>query len=230
MATFVGPAVAFKWTSKDGMVALPVNRPDTYSRANAISPDGRVIAGWNDQDDGYRSAVIWQDGVPSDMTDPDGNPIGEADGVSANGEYVVGSGYFDPDTLANTAWIWNAKTGLQHIPSMSYAFGVTNDGKTVVGSTGFFDNPPRAAVIWREGVGTVTAGEFLTEQGITVPAGWDASLAGGFGGISADGKVMAGWSFGPLGIQSYVVKLWCSAPTFSSSWSCPAAAPAPTKK
>ncbi|HVT31863.1 MAG TPA: hypothetical protein VHE32_04415 [Rhodanobacteraceae bacterium] len=224
---FVGPAVAFKWTSKDGMVALPVNRPDNYSRANVISPDGRVIAGWNDQDDGYRSAVIWQDGVALDMTDPDGNPIGEADGVSPNGEYVVGSGYFDPDTFANTAWIWNAKTGLQHIPSMTFAFGVTNDGKTVVGSTGFFDDPPRAAVIWRDGVGTVTAGAFLAEQGITVPAGWDASLSGGFGGISADGKVMAGWSFGPLGMQSYVVKLWCSTPALGSGYSCPPANVAP---
>jgi probable HAF family extracellular repeat protein len=224
---FVGPAVAFRWTSKEGMVALPVNRPANYSRANAISADGSVIAGWNDQDDGYRSAVVWQDGAPLDLTDADGNPIGEADGVSPNGEYVVGSGYFDPDTLANTAWIWNAKTGLQHIPSMSFAFGVTNDGKIVVGSTGFFDNPPRAAMIWREGIGTMTAGDYLAEQNITVPAGWDASLAGGFGGISANGQVMAGWSFGPLGMQSYLVHVWCDVPTAGSADSCPTAANPP---
>jgi probable HAF family extracellular repeat protein len=224
---FVGPAVAFKWTSKEGMVALPVNRPANYSRGNAISSDGSVIAGWNDQDDGYRSAVIWQDGVPFDLTDPDGNPVGEADGVSPNGEFVVGSGYFDPVTFANTAWIWSAKTGIQHIPSMSYAFGVTNDGKTVVGSTGFFDDPPRAAVIWRDGIGTMTSADFLAEQNIAVPAGWDASLSGGFGGISADGRIMAGWSFGPLGIQSYVVKLWCSAPSLGTGFSCPPGTVAP---
>lgn len=224
---FVGPAVAFKWTSKEGMVALSVNRPDTYSRANAISSDGRVIVGWNDQEDGYRSAVIWQDGVPLDLTDPDGNPVGEADGVSSNGEFVVGSGYFDPDTLANTAWIWSEKTGIQHVPTMAFGFGVTNDGKTVVGSTGFFDTPSRAAMIWRDGIGTMTAGDYLAEQNIAVPSGWNASLQGGLGGISADGRIMAGWSFGPLGVQSYVVKIWCSSPSLGSGYSCPSANAAP---
>lgn len=217
---FVGPAVAFAWTAGEGMVALPVNRPDTYSRANVISADGHVIGGWNDQEDGFRSAVIWRDRVPLDVVDPDGNPVGEADGISSNGQFVVGSSYFDPDTGTNASWIWGAQHGLQLVPGMTFAFGVTNDGKTVVGSTGFFDNPPRAAMIWREGVGTVTVLQYLAEKGISVPAGWDSALAGGFGGISGDGTLMAGWSFGPLGQQSYIIQVPCARPLVSSGSSC----------
>ncbi|MFI4968759.1 MAG: hypothetical protein ACHP7D_01020 [Lysobacterales bacterium] len=115
--------------------------------------------------------------------------------------------------------------GVQRVPGMSFAFGVTNDGKTVAGSTGFFDNPPRAAMIWREGIGTATAAQYLVEKGISVPAGWDPTLAGGFGGISGDGTLMAGWSFGPLGTQSYIIKVRCDHPLIASESACTHAAP-----
>jgi hypothetical protein len=219
---FVGPAVAFAWTAAENMVALPVNRPQNYSRANVISADGHVIAGWNDQDNGFRTAVIWADRVPWDVVDPLGNPVGEADGVSNDGQFVVGESYTDPNGQSG-AWIWNAKAGLQVIPGMTFAFGVSNDGKTVVGSTGFFDDPPRAAMIWRDGFGTVTAAQYLAEQGIAIPAGWDTTLSGGFGGISGDGSVLAGWTFGPLGEQSYIIEKWCSHPTVSTGSQCPGA-------
>jgi hypothetical protein len=200
---FVGPAVAFIWTAADGMSALTVNRPDTYSRANAISADGRVIAGWNDQDDGFRTGVVWQDGVPLDIVDADGLAVGEGSRVSGNGEYVVGNNYTDIDGNSG-AWIWNAKSGVRLIPTMPFAFGVSDDGKTVVGNSGFFDDPPRAAMIWREGIGTMLLTEFLAEQEIEIPAGWD--LSGGLAGLSADGTMLSGWGFGPLGMQSYVVR------------------------
>ncbi len=215
---FAGAAVAFVWTPADGMTALPVNRPDTYSRANAISSDGRVIAGWNDQENGGRTAVVWQDRVPFDLVDADGNGIGEADGVSSNGLYVVGSDYFDADTLTSSAWIWSADGGVRPVPGMTFAFGVTNDGKTVIGSTGFFDDPPRAAMIWREGIGTMTAADFLAEQAITIPDGWDSGLSGGFTGISADGRLLGGWSFGPAGTQSYLIQLGADDGIFSDGF------------
>ena len=203
---FVGAAIAFVWTAADGMVALPVNRPANYSRANVISADGHVIAGWNDQDDGSRTAVIWQDRVPFDVADADGNVVGEADGISSNGEFVVGTGY--TDTQGDTgSWLWSAMGGVQLIPSMGFAFGVSDDGKTVVGANGFFDNPPRAALIWQEGVGTMLLSDYLTAQGIAIPTGWDPALAGGLEGISADGSLLAGWSSGPLGTQSYIIQI-----------------------
>ena len=62
--------------------------------------------------------------------------------------------------------------------------------------------------------------QYLAEKGISVPAGWDSALAGGFGGISGDGTLMAGWSFGPLGQQSYIIQVPCARPLVSSGSSC----------
>jgi uncharacterized membrane protein len=202
---FVGPAVAFVWTSDEGMTALPVNRPDTYSRANVISTDGQVIAGWNDQEDGFRTAVVWKDRVPTDVVDRDGLAVGEADGISADGTFVVGSSYTDINGNSGS-WRLNTNTNtMTLIPVMTFAFGVTADGNTVVGNTGFFDDPPRAAVIWRKDIGSVMLADYLAEQGIVVPDGWD--LSGGLTGISADGRTLVGWGTGPLGGQSYVITI-----------------------
>ena len=201
---FAGAAVAYTWNAADGMTALAVNRPQTYSRANAISADGRVIAGWNDGDDGGRTAVIWIDGVPMDVQDADGIPVGEASAVTADGGFVVGSNYF-VSLEESGAWRWSAGEGVQLIPGMPFAFGVSSNGNTVVGSTGFFDVPPRAPMVWRKGIGTLTLADFLAEQEITIPDGWD--MSGGLTGISADGNILVGWAFGPNGMQSYVIRL-----------------------
>ena len=213
---FVGPAVAFVWTDGEGMVELPVNRPDNYSRANQISADGRTIGGWNDQDDGFRTAVVWIDRVPTDIVDGRGFMVGEADGVSANGAYVVGGGYTDINGDSGS-WLWTAENGsVLMIPGMTFAFGVSDDGKTVVGNTGFFDDPPRAAMIWRKGLGTVLLADYLAEQGITVPDGWD--LSGGLTGLSADARTLGGWGFGPLGTQSYIVRIDRPDPIFANGF------------
>jgi hypothetical protein len=213
---FVGPAVAFVWTAAEGMTALPVNRPANYSRANVISADAQVIAGWNDQDDGFRTAVIWQNRAPIDIVDHDGLPVGEADGINADGSFVVGSSYTDIDGNIG-AWRWSAQTGgIILIPRMTFAFGVSLDGNTVVGNTGFFDDPPRAAMIWRKNVGTMLLADYLAEQGITVPDGWD--LSGAVDAISSDAKLLGGWGFGPLGTQSYVIRINRADPIFADGF------------
>jgi hypothetical protein len=215
---FAGAAVAFAWTVAGGMSALPVNRPQNYSRANAISADAHVIAGWNDQDDGSRTAVIWTDGVPWDVVDADGIAVGEASAVSGDGRFVVGSSYFDAQGEGG-AWRWDAVNGVQRVPGMSFAFGVSADGRTVVGNTGFFDDPPRAPMIWREGIGTMTLADYLDEQGIAVPDGWD--LSGGLGAISGDARLLGGWAFGPLGMQSFLVRIDAGDTLFQDGFEAP---------
>ncbi len=200
-------ARAFVWNATDGMSALPVARTDEYSRADVISADGRVIAGWNDGPFG-RSNVIWVDREPLVLTESDGYEVGAATGMSRNGEFVVGGDHMDEETGDYGAWRWSQKTGMTFIPGMAFAFGVSGDGKTVIGNTDFFDEPARAAMIWREGIGTISLVQFLSEQGITVPDGWDPVLAGGFGGMSEDGRTMAGFAYGPLGeIQSFIIQI-----------------------
>jgi probable HAF family extracellular repeat protein len=113
-------ALAFRWTSTDGMARMPVNRPDTYSRANGVSGSGDVIYGWNDQETGFRSGVIWVNGSPIEPHNPGmygdlfGSPPGEALGSSYDGSVVVGQGYFD-DQLASEAWRWTLATDAQPI-------------------------------------------------------------------------------------------------------------------
>jgi len=148
--------------------------------------------------------VIWHDRVPMDVVDGDGLAVGEADGVSADGTFVVGAFYTDIDGNSG-CWRWSEETGVELIPTMTFAFGISADGNTIVGNTGFFDDPPRAAVIWRKDVGSMMLADYLAEQNIAVPDGWD--LSGGLTGISADGRTIVGWGTGPLGAQSYVIRI-----------------------
>jgi uncharacterized membrane protein len=195
-------AIAFRWTQADGMSRLAVNRPGSYSRANAISSDGRVIAGWNDQVDGYRSGVIWIDGVPLDLVDDLGDPIGEALAVSPDGRVVVGTGYFGQE-----AWRWTAETGAQPIGFIGFfgeasGFAVSEDGNIVVGASGFGFN--REAVVWTPATGMVLLADYLADQGVVVPAGWTLTTATA---VSANGKVIAGWGVNGPDFASFLVDL-----------------------
>jgi hypothetical protein len=111
--------IAFSWSAAQGWTRLTVNRPNKYSRANSISRDGHVIVGWNDQQTGYRSGVIWRDGVPLDLTDASGNPVGEALAVSADGSVVVGYNYSTAN--GQEAWRWTAETGVVPLGVMAIA-------------------------------------------------------------------------------------------------------------
>ena len=162
--------IAFRWTAGEGMTRLTVNRPTTFSRANGISRDGHTIFGWNDQEDGVRSGVIWQDGVPRDLVDVNHNPIGEALAASSNGSVVVGGNYFG-DSGADEAWRWTAATGVQSIgfitgapgkPGKRHAFPMPSDRsekadiKLGTGPQGFF--PPQAYAFAVSDDGNVVVG------------------------------------------------------------------------
>jgi uncharacterized membrane protein len=108
-----GNPIAFIWNASTGMSRLPVNRPDTFSRANGISQDGSVAFGWNDQNDGYRTGVIWTGGETIDLVDGIGQPVGEAYSATPDGSVVVGGGYYTAN--GSEAWRWTAATGTQPI-------------------------------------------------------------------------------------------------------------------
>ena len=198
-------AKAYYWSSADGVVDLPVDSTTSASRANSISADAHVVAGWNDDPTtGFRRGVIWQDKVSLYPLDATGNNVGEASAVSGNGQYVVGSTYTTADGNV-TAWRWSAATGeLISIPTMPFAFGVSDDGNVVVGASGFFDNPARAAYIWTPAGGSQLLTDYMAARGIEVPSGWDFS--GALSAVSGDGSMVAGWTlFGANGMQSFVV-------------------------
>jgi uncharacterized membrane protein len=113
--------IAFRWSAAEGWSRLPVNRPNKYSRANGISKDGSTIYGWNDQQTGYRSGVIWRNGQTIDLVDASGNPVGEALGASADGRVVVGYNYNAAD--GNEAWRWTEETGVVPIGLLTMPAG-----------------------------------------------------------------------------------------------------------
>ncbi|MGH8173967.1 MAG: hypothetical protein ACREPX_12565, partial [Rhodanobacteraceae bacterium] len=205
---------------------------------------GSTIYGWNDQETGYRSGVIWQNGVPQDLVDTLGNPIGEALASNASGSVVVGCNYGTEN--GNEAWRWTAATGVQPIgviagiagepqrvgskiagttkPSPSqrserdnvklatpdgfffpaaYAFGVSDNGKVIVGASGTF--PVRNAVVWTPGTAMQLLTDYATARGVTIPDGWALISANA---VSADGLSIGGWGVNPAGaIASFVIDL-----------------------
>ncbi|MGN6519336.1 MAG: hypothetical protein ACTHK2_07935 [Dokdonella sp.] len=171
-----GNAIAFRWDAGSGITRLAVNRPGNYSRANGVSADGSVAWGWNDQDDGFRSAVLWHDGAPTDLVDADGNPVGEADGGSRDGSVIVGSGYATPDGAS--AWRWTAATGVQPLGVPTLAPGRHALGAPV--------SPERAALV------SARPERASARLGDAAPQGFPpASYAFG---VSDDGNVIVGRS------------------------------------
>ncbi|HEY0178015.1 MAG TPA: hypothetical protein VGC30_00090 [Dokdonella sp.] len=204
-----GTAIAFRWTAAGGMTRLAVNRPANASRANAISADGSTIVGWNDRDDGSRTGVIWRDGVPLDLVDAAGAPVGEALAVSADGRVASGTGYVDAQSGDVEAWRWTAETGVQPIGCLgelgcgpAYGGAVADDGSVVVGWNGAdFD---RSAAIWTATGGMQPLADYLAQNGVAVPDGWTLGAATA---VSADGETIGGWGLGPTGLESFVADL-----------------------
>lgn len=202
--------IAFRWSAGEGMTRLPVNRPGNYSRANGISADGSTAYGWNDQDNGGRTGVIWQGGQAIDLSFQ-GEGVGEALASNSDGSVVVGSGAFTDK--GSEAWRWTAATGIQPIGFIgfmggAYAFDVSEDGNVVVGASGF--GWDRSAVVWTPDTGMLTLADYASAHGVTIPDDWTLATASG---VSADGKTIAGWGLSDAGMGSFVIDLHAPAAT-----------------
>lgn len=185
-----GTAHAVKWTATTGVTDLGSIVPNRSSRANAINSDGSVIVGWQDQDTGTRSGAKWVNGVESFITDNNGDYVGEAGDVSADGSTIIGSAMPNP-------YVWNSVNGLTYIthPNSSAFFrggatGISADGKKVVGFFRPFGAPPMSGegFIWTAAGGRINLNDYAVSMGInTQGVNMSLPLA-----ISKDGKRVAG--------------------------------------
>lgn len=183
-------AHAVKWDEVNGMVDLGSIVAGRSSRANAINAAGTVIVGWQDESNGTRSGAKWQDGVESFITDNNGNNVGEAGGISADGNTIIGSANPNP-------YVWNAASGLTYIthPNASFSFkggatGISADGKKVIGYYRAFGAPPMSGegFIWTSATGRINLNDYAVSLGIaTNGVTMGLPLA-----ISQDGKKIAG--------------------------------------
>ncbi len=142
------------------------------SVANACTPDGSVIVGWSDSDDGSQ-AFLWT------LTDPDtgdgemiglgilnGHTSSIALDVSADGSVVIGKNYnytpFPFPTITDEiAFIWDEFNGMRDLKvvleseygldltgwTLTSASGISADGLTIVGSGINPDGNPEAWIV-----------------------------------------------------------------------------------
>lgn len=161
-------AHAVKWDQANGMVDLGSMVPGRSSRANAVSSNGNVVVGWQDEPTGTRSGAKWVDGVESFITDANGNNVGEAGAISADGNTIIGSANPNP-------YVWKAATGVTYIthPNASFSFkggatGVSGDGTKVIGFYRAFGAPPMSGegFIWTEESGRINLNDYAANLGI----------------------------------------------------------------
>lgn len=185
-----GLAHAVKWTQDSGVVDLGSMVSGQNSRANAVNGDGNVIVGWQDLQGKPARGAKWVNGVETLITDNNGINVGEAGGVSADGNIIIGANLPSP-------YVWDAATGLTFIthPNASVNFrggatGISADGKKVIGFYRPFSSPALAGegFIWTKTDGRINLNNYATSLGIATN-GITMSLPTA---ISQDGMKIAG--------------------------------------
>ncbi|MCF7955468.1 MAG: right-handed parallel beta-helix repeat-containing protein [Phycisphaerae bacterium] len=137
---------AFRWTAADGMVSLGIK-----GKARAVSADGSVIVGTIGTDDELE-AFRWteQTGVVRLGDLPGLSFYSIASAVSADGSIVVGR---SEGSSSSNAFIWDEQNGMRDLKDvltndygldlgdwkLSYANGISDDGRTIVG----YGSPPQ---------------------------------------------------------------------------------------
>lgn len=202
-------AHGFRWDASNGMVDLG-DLQSTDSRANAISADGNMVAGWDANPGGggslgqynYWRGVIWWQGLER-LLNPFGW-VGQVQALNNDGSVIVGRGspLAPRHAYRFTAWdgrftdLGAIKRGIlpdtQELEDTSIAFAVSDDGTVVIGNSGY--QPPLDAFLYNDVVGIVKLSDYLTSKGVVIPKGWTlvSALA-----ITPDGKTIAGTGINP---------------------------------
>ncbi|MBV2336242.1 autotransporter domain-containing protein [Escherichia coli] len=187
---------AFVWREGDTkMTGLGTLKADNSGNSSAyeVSADGKVVVGYADTDSGSE-AFVWREatGMTGLGTLKAGNSGNSwAAGVSADGKVVVGASSTDSGDINYNAFVWREgdtrMTGLGTLQAgnsgNSYAYGVSADGKVVVGFSST-DSGNDNAFVWREATGMTGLGTLKADNSGN---SWAA-------GVSADGKVVVGFS------------------------------------
>lgn len=202
------------WNEAEGIIDLGslFASENRSTRAQAVSYDGSVIAGYQDYNGPWKSAV-WRKNpeggyFPNEylLIDPAGDPsdemnqLGEASAVSGNGVWIGGYGDY---AFANP-WIWSEETGLVDLGDMGLGEGTTgnvaainDDGSIVVGWYVYSPDPWTqlyTPFIWTPETGAQEFNQFITETlGYTMEMGpvWVPNA------MSFDGNYITGWGVDP---------------------------------
>jgi uncharacterized protein (TIGR03382 family) len=192
---------AFRWTQGAGIQYIG----NEFTQANAISRNGNVIVGEFDVNSGNNRGYFWTQATGMQPLASLNGSIGSyARGVSADGSYIVGIRVV-PGGDFPTLWHNNVPLDLG-VPAGVFGvnpLAVSDDGRVVVGT--YAPEGGTIASVWTAATGFVSLRDYLTVNGVTIPAGmWLLTCTG----VSADGKTFVGRTGGPAGIvEGYVATI-----------------------
>lgn len=212
------------FVSKNGITRTLPKSPDSplrANRANAVSFDGSLIAGWDDSFQGLRRGAFWtvdSDGTigPANLIQPD--PVafaGEGLEVCRDGTSIVGLNS-RPDsspTALMPAYHYDLPGGLQTYPNLPGATRgaadcVSDDNQIVGGWSDVPTNPPfpgttRIPTLYTSAMGWTNLNVFMNSQGVFAQ---DIAIANPTA-MSADGKTIVGWANSVFGQVGWVLQI-----------------------
>ena len=189
-----GRAHAVRWDEGVGLTDIGSTVTDRSSRANAVSDDGTVVAGWQDGTTGFRQGAVWIDGAQTLIFNNSGQEVSEAGAVSGDGQWVVGNG-----AGGQNAWRWSQSTGYQDLGALGVVFNgrgfatdTNHDGSVVLGFERGFGFPTGGeGWIWTESAGMTSLNDHFASFGVVADPGFRFSLPLG---MSSDGLTF--WGLG----------------------------------
>ena len=211
---------AFIWDESRGRQFLGdlTDFGDRSFRPESISDDGLRVAGTMfDRDTGVREAAIWtESGGLQGLGVTEGSIFTYARGMSADGSTVVGYAVAAPDD-ANSLPVrweairWTAENGIEGLGRFSraanssiplsenperlgrtVAYAVSADGSVIVGASSPGLNDAWIYDERRGGMRSVQ--QLLVQLGVSGLDGYELISAVD---VSADGRVITGWGYGP---------------------------------
>ena len=228
-------AYAFRWTAKSGMQLLGkkgvqlLGWNDRYAaRANAVSSDGRVVVGWQDDTTQfpYRIGSIWLGNKQMVLREPRSRSefnrkgfVGEVMAVNRWGNVAVG---VDAGPDLNDTYIWTITKGTRNLGGdatpfcyfswqaqtevckkrRTIAYSISDDARVITGETTYSDFMEGVGAsdgaIFTAGLGWMQLSKFLESQGVLEATNWVFLGAK----VSGDGKTLYGTAF-PLAANYY---------------------------
>ncbi|HEU4665564.1 MAG TPA: hypothetical protein VFS55_16160 [Dokdonella sp.] len=194
------PQLPWSWTASGGQVPLALPADAFSAQAWAAANGGDVVVGFGEPapDDFTRYGLRWDNGVPSWITDAQGQRVGQAIGCNSDCSVIVGAGV--ENGLGDPrAWRWRAGVGLEYLDlpegaqadAVTYAFESSEDGNVVVGSYVVFDpnlGPTNHGFYWTAADGPQDITAFLAGWGIEFGAAdWVDLLVVG---VTPDGRTL----------------------------------------
>jgi len=172
------------WSIPDTGIGLLGQTGGFNSRANVISNEGSIIAGWDGVQNGPDRRAFYWDPAPHYMGAFDPTyVVGECRGMNSDGSVIVGGSVWP--------FVWTETTGMQHVVAdtslywSGQALGISDNGIMVgyVDPGGFAYQSFIKIPGWSD---IVYLRDYMTDSlGITGFAGWYFPFADG---ISADGN------------------------------------------